>query len=237
LGCNSDSGTLVLPSPFAIENFCVLIAHKISTLYKYRSFTQREIVQSLMTVINRKVGNYLVFFPSYEYMTSIYTLFTEQYKGIATIMQSSGMSEKARDEFINQFQDSNNEHLVGFAVLGGVFAESIDLLGERLTGAIVVGVGLPGICLERELIKEYYDRKINAGFAFSYQYPGMIKVLQAAGRVIRSEFDRGMLLLIDTRYVRNEYMQLLPEDWSVRYVKDHIEIAEILGRFWHHGSQ
>lgn len=232
LGCDPESNTLSLPSPFDIDNLCVLIAHKISTFYKYRDFTRREIMQSLMTVINRRIGNYLVYFPSYEYMSSIYTLFTAQYKGIATLVQTSNMSEKARDDFIDQFQESNDGHLVGFAVLGGVFAESIDLLGERLTGAIIVGVGMPGLCLERELIKEYYDMKISAGFAFAYQYPGLIKVLQAAGRVIRSESDRGILLLIDTRYARQEYMQLLPEEWRVRFVKDHIEIAESLDRFW-----
>lgn len=233
-GCDPESSTISLPSPFDCNNLCVLIAHKISTFYKYRDYTRSEIAKAVSSVISQRAGNYLVFFPSYEYMTSVYNDFSKKQKHITTIVQTSGMSEKARDDFIARFQDPGTDHLIGFAVMGGIFAESIDLLGEQLTGAIVVGVGMPGICLERELIKDYYDTKIGAGFAFAYQFPGMIKVLQAAGRVIRSESDRGILILIDTRYARQEYLQLLPEEWHIRFIKDHIEIAESLDRFWRH---
>jgi DNA excision repair protein ERCC-2 len=167
-------------------------------------------------------------------MNAVYTDFRCQRGMVPTIMQTSSMPESEREEFIARFQAKSSDYLVGFAVMGGAFAESIDLLGEQLTGAVIVGVGMPGICLERELIKEYYDGKIGAGYAFAYQYPGMIKVLQAAGRVIRSENDRGILLLIDTRYARTEYFELLPEDWRIRYVAHYDAVADLAQRFWRH---
>jgi DNA excision repair protein ERCC-2 len=234
LGCDPEANTLIVPSPFNSEKLCVLIAHKISTFYKFRDYTKPEIVKAICSMIDQRVGNYLVFFPSYEYMNAVYTDFRCQRGMVPTIMQTSSMPESEREEFIARFQAKSSDYLVGFAVMGGAFAESIDLLGEQLTGAVIVGVGMPGICLERELIKEYYDGKIGAGYAFAYQYPGMIKVLQAAGRVIRSENDRGILLLIDTRYARTEYFELLPEDWRIRYVAHYDAVADLAQRFWRH---
>ncbi|MBN2619925.1 ATP-dependent DNA helicase [candidate division WOR-3 bacterium] len=234
LGCDPEASTLIVPSPFDSENLCVLIAHKISTFFKFREYTKPEIVKAICSMIDQRVGNYLVFFPSYEYMNAVHDNFRRQRGAIPTIMQTSSMSEMEREEFITRFKTNRNEYLVGFAVMGGAFAESIDLLGEQLTGAVIVGVGMPGICLERELIKEYYDGKIGAGYAFAYQYPGMIKVLQAAGRVIRSENDRGVLLFIDTRYARPEYLELLPKDWRIRYVAGYDAIADLVQRFWRH---
>jgi DNA excision repair protein ERCC-2 len=233
-GSEPDTSTLSLSSPFNSENLCVLIAHKISTLYKHRDFTRRDVARVVSASIDQHAGNYLIFFPSYEYLSVIHADFESRHKALTTLVQKTGMSERERDDFIDRFKRSEDGYLVGFAVMGGVFAESIDLLGEQLTGAVIIGVGMPGICLERELIKEYYDRKIGAGFAFAYQFPGIIKVLQAAGRVIRSEYDRGVLVLVDTRYARREYLDLLPDKWRIRFVRDHVEIIESLQRFWRH---
>jgi DNA excision repair protein ERCC-2 len=143
------------------------------------------------------------------------------------------MSEKERDRFLARFGERADGFLTGFAVMGGVFAESIDLVGERLTGAAVVGVGMPQISLERELIRAYYDNINGSGFAFAYQIPGMIRVLQAAGRVIRTEEDRGVVLLIDTRYSNPPYRMMLPEEWKPIHVENVEEVGAVLQDFWH----
>ena len=140
--------------------------------------------------------------------------------------------EYERDIFLTQFNEENGKQTIGFAVLGGVFAESIDLLGDRLTGVVIVGVGLPGLCLERELIRDYYDRLNESGFAFAYQFPGMVKVMQAGGRVIRSEQDRGSVLLIGTRFRKPPYRTLLPEDWKPVVIGNLAMIEEMLQDFW-----
>lgn len=141
------------------------------------------------------------------------------------------MPEKLRSDFLEHFRYDNDHTLVGFAVLGGIFAEGIDLVGTRLTGAVIIGVGLPGITWERELIRRYYDED-EQGFTFAYQYPGMIRVLQAAGRVIRSQFDRGALLLIDKRFEHFTYKKLLPQEWLLQRVGHHQQIQELITRFW-----
>ena len=143
------------------------------------------------------------------------------------------MAERQREEFLAVFNAENPDTLVGFAVMGGIFGEGIDLVGERLVGAIVVGVGLPQICLERELVRAYYDEQELAGFDFSYTYPGMNRVLQAAGRVIRSPEDRGVVLLVDRRFGWTNYRRLFPPHWqtlSVARSPEHISLKT--ERFW-----
>ena len=142
------------------------------------------------------------------------------------------MTESDRDEFLALFSHDNTRSLVGFAVLGGVFGEGIDLVGDRLTGAAIVGVGLPGICLERNIIRDYFADTHNAGFEFAYMYPGLNRVLQAAGRVIRSDTDRGMVLLIDTRFATQRYIRLFPREWRPERVHDADQLRQYLNRFW-----
>jgi DNA excision repair protein ERCC-2 len=142
------------------------------------------------------------------------------------------MSEQERDRFLDRFAEQAESYITGFAVMGGIFAESIDLVGERLTGAAVVGVGMPQISLERELIRSYYDNQNGSGFAFAYQIPGMIRVLQAAGRVIRTEEDRGVVLLIDTRYSNPPYRMMLPEEWRPIHVENVEKVGAVLQEFW-----
>jgi DNA excision repair protein ERCC-2 len=232
LGCDDTAATLTLASPFPNHNLCVLVAHRVSTLYKHRERTKIAVAKMIYSFIEAKKGNYLVFFPSYKYMKMIYDVFRIQRPDVTIQVQDSGMSEHEREQFLARFSASNESLLVGFAVMGGVFAESIDLIGDRLTGAVIVGVGLPGISLERELIRMYFDEVNDCGYAFAYQFPGMIRVLQAAGRVIRSETDRGAVLMLGTRFAGELYRSLLPEDWQTRDVEYGDEMRETLNEFW-----
>ena len=143
------------------------------------------------------------------------------------------MSERERDAFLAVFNESNPNTTLGFAVMGGIFGEGIDLVGERLVGAIIVGVGLPQICVERDLIKQYFNERGISGFEYAYTYPGMNRVLQAAGRVIRTDKDRGAILLVDRRFGQNRYRQLFPPSWrAVQSVRDPGHIAQELKDFW-----
>jgi Rad3-related DNA helicase len=143
------------------------------------------------------------------------------------------MAEVEREEFLATFATNPEHTLVGFALMGGIFGEGIDLIGDRLSGAVVVGVGLPQIGLEREIIRAYYEAKNQQGYEFSYMYPGFNKVLQAVGRVIRTEEDRGIVLLIDDRFSRYSYKKLFPEEWKkVRYVVDVESICKAIEDFW-----
>jgi len=232
LGCSEIARTLSLPSPFPYRNLRVLIAGKVSALYKYREFTKHEVARMISAMIDQRKGNYFIFFPSYEYMRMIHEIFQKRRPRVHIIMQEPGMSEPARDRFLARFSGRTDGFLTGFAVMGGVFAESIDLVGERLTGATIVGVGLPQISLERELIKNYFDNVDGSGFAFSYQIPGMIRVLQAAGRVIRSDEDRGVVLLIDTRYSNPPYRLMLPQEWRPLFVDNVDKVGTVLQDFW-----
>ncbi|UCD20303.1 MAG: PD-(D/E)XK nuclease family protein [candidate division WOR-3 bacterium] len=231
-GCSGSTRTLSVPSPFPRSNICVLIAGKISALYRYREFTKDEVAKMIGAMIGQKRGSYLIFFPSYEYMRIVHEIFQKRYARMKVIIQSPGMSETERDAFLAHFSGQTDGFLVGFVVMGGFFAESIDLVGERLTGAAVVGVGFPQISIERELIRAHFDKIDGSGYAFAYQVPGMIKVLQAAGRVIRSESDRGVVLLIDTRYSDSPYRQMLPKEWRPAFVANVERAATLLQEFW-----
>ncbi|UCC11808.1 MAG: ATP-dependent DNA helicase [candidate division WOR-3 bacterium] len=232
IGCDDTAATLTLPSPFPNHNLCTLVASRVSTLYKHRERTKIAVAQMIYSFVEAKKGNFLVFFPSYKYMKMIHDVIHIQRPDLTILVQDAGMSEHEREQFLARFCTSNDALLVGFAVMGGVFAESIDLIGDRLTGAVIVGVGLPGISLERELIRMYFDDVNNCGYAFAYQFPGMIRVLQAAGRVIRSETDRGAVLMIGTRFAGEPYRSLLPEDWQTRDVENGNVMREILNEFW-----
>jgi DNA excision repair protein ERCC-2 len=166
-------------------------------------------------------------------MEEVATLFADAHGDIETLVQKTGMSEREREAFLAVFDADNAHTTVGFAVMGGIFGEGIDLVGERLVGAIVVGVGLPQICLERDLIRHYFDQHELSGFEYAYTYPGMNRVLQAAGRVIRTEEDRGAILLVDRRFGQSRYRQLFPPSWNdVRPVHAPAHIAESLENFW-----
>ncbi len=232
LGCEPTAPHLILPSPFPGENLGLFIADRISTYYRQRDQTVDQITRVVSTLVGQKSGNYLLYFPSYVYMRKIFDAYTARNPRIEIIMQTPGMTEPEREAFLLRFSQDNPQTLVGFAVMGGIFGEGIDLVGDRLVGAVVVGVGLPGISLERELIKEYFTHTLNAGFEYAYLYPGINRVLQAAGRVIRTENDRGVVLLIDQRYAQYQYKTLLREEWDPIRVHDPRQLADGLQRFW-----
>ncbi|MCH5138966.1 ATP-dependent DNA helicase, partial [Clostridiaceae bacterium UIB06] len=233
LGGSESDYIIRLPSPFSVDKRKLLIADRISTKYKYRENSSLSIIEYIVAMISAKRGNYIVFFPSYSYMKKVYQEFCEQYPLINTMIQESNMEEEDREKYLSNFSKDNEETLVAFAVLGGIFSEGIDLKGDRLIGTIIVGVGLPQLCLERDIIRDYFKEKNNLGYEYAYMYPGMNKVLQAAGRVIRTEEDKGSILLIDERFNSSSYKSIFPKEWypnvSVRSVKD---IQNNLTEFW-----
>lgn len=218
LGGDEKSYRMSLASPFKDENLCIIIDDRISTKYRNRAYTYKSLIQSIEYCVRQKKGNYLAFFPSYEYMEVVYEMFKEQNVDIECICQSNSMNEEEREKFISRFTEDGEKTLLGFVVLGGIFGEGLDLPGERLIGAVIVGVGLPMICLERNILQDYFNKTKGSGFQYAYVYPGMNKVLQAAGRVIRTEEDKGSVMLIDERYSEKQYNSLLPDEWRNRKI-------------------
>ena len=233
LGGEKDDYNINLCSPFDNSKLCLLVDDEVSTKYKNRENSYDTIVEIIKTAVEMRKGNYLVYFPSYKYMNEVYFRFTEQYPDINSFIQENSMSEEERESFLNRFQPDNSEAMVCFGVLGGIFSEGIDLKGDRLIGAIIIGVGLPQISVEQDIIMDYFNRKNGMGYENAYMFPGMNKVLQAAGRVIRSENDRGMVLLIDERFSQRNYKNLFPKHWehNIR-VRSTDEIKTRLKNFW-----
>jgi len=233
LGGDPDSMVRRALSPFPRENLCLIVHDNINTRFRNREHTLHDIADAIAVTAGVKAGNYIVYFPSYAYMKSVYDVFREKYPEVKTVIQSANMKEQEREEFLDRFGAGNDETLVGFCVLGGIFSEGIDLQGERLIGVIVVGVGLPQISPVADMIREYYDRKNGMGYAYAYMYPGMNKVLQAAGRVIRSEDDRGVVVLIDDRFNTKVYRDLMPEHWrGCVQVRSNDQLRQIVSEFW-----
>mgnify|MGYP000983721234 CR=1 FL=1 len=233
LGGDEEDYIIRFSSPFLKDNLCLLIGDTVSTKYKDRDKTYLDIVKYIEEFISHKKGNYFVFFPSYRYMEQIYKCFLERNPNIKSVIQETFMTEDDREKFLNRFDSEKEDTMIAFAVLGGIFSEGIDLIGDKLIGAVIVGVGLPQICFERDIIREYFQAKNNLGYEYAYMYPGMNKVLQAAGRVIRSERDRGALLLIDERLGTVKYKRLYPEEWfHYKKIVDSETIGINLMKFW-----
>lgn len=230
-GLSKQTKRLLLPSPFPREHFLQMVTPNLSTRYTHRQLSESEVVGAIESYINHQKGNFILFFPSYEYMNRIATLFIKKNYTIDTVVQQPEMSQIERELFLSYFDTERETTLVAFAVMGGIFGEGVDLVGERLHGVAIIGVGLPGISSERELIKNYFDKK-KKGYDYSYTYPGLNKVLQAAGRVIRSSSDRGTLLLIDERFTSAKYRHLLPSYWSPVNVTNSADIARLLTDFY-----
>lgn len=214
-----DDYAICASSPFLRENLKLLVACDVSSKYTRRSISEYEkMAEYIYEMAAGKQGNYMVFFPSYRMLEDIYEIFRkkaeERQFEVSCILQSSNMTEQEREEFLEAFQENSAKTLIGFCVMGGIFSEGIDLTGERLIGAAIVGTGLPQVGCEREILKNYYDEKAQNGFAYAYRYPGMNKVLQAAGRVIRTKEDRGVVLLLDERFLQREYLELFPQEWQ-----------------------
>lgn len=233
LGGDMEDYNINLTSPFDNKKLCLLVEEKISTKYRNRENSYDKIADIVKAAIEKKQGNYMVYFPSYKYMNEVYTRFSERYPDIETSLQQSSMSEEEREEFLNRFVSNTEQSFVCFCVLGGIFSEGIDLKGDRLIGAIIVGVGLPQVSAEQNIIMDYFQQKNGMGYENAYMFPGMNKVLQAAGRVIRSENDTGMVLLIDERFSHNEYKCLFPKHWEHNMrVRSSQDLEQKLESFW-----
>ncbi|MBQ4271675.1 MAG: ATP-dependent DNA helicase, partial [Clostridiales bacterium] len=189
--------------------------------YKNRAITLEKLCDRIMKELINRRGNYMIFFPSFEYLNLVCDELEKRISLISDpikrklIRQKPGMDQNEKKEFLDMFSSPFDGCLIGAGVLGGHFGEGIDLVGDRLSGVIIVGVGIPKITPEREILKNYYDEKFGDGFAFAYRFPGWEKVLQAVGRVIRTEEDTGFALLIDDRFEKPEYISLYPENWKV----------------------
>ena len=207
----SEGKFLELKSPYNPNNLDIIINNKISTKYKNRENTIDDIIETIEIVTNTKKGNYIVFFPSYQYMNMVIELIDEP--NYEMIIQRNNLTDLEKNEIINKFKTTTNNK-VGFFVMGGVFSEGIDLQGDSLNGVIVVGVGLPMICDENNILKDYYESEYEKGFEYAYTYPGFNKVIQAVGRVIRSENDKGIAILMDERFSYSEYLKLMPPHWK-----------------------
>lgn len=227
----------IFNSPFPLENACLLVHDRISTKYAQRADTYAEVAAAVHSACAARAGNYLVYFPSYAYLEAVLEHLKERLPEEQLLVQGRGMTEDEREAFLARFAAGGAQTLVGLAVMGGIFGEGIDLVGERLIGVVVVGAGVPQIGLERDLIKTYFDQDGGHGFAYAYQYPGFNRVLQATGRVIRTETDRGVILLIDDRFTHERYRRLFPAHWrNFQVVQTTAEIEEKLARFWGHGA-
>ena len=215
LSVEKDDYAIYAETSFPDENRLLLQGNDVSTRYTMRGEVMyRRIARYIAEAAVGRKGNYMAFFPSYRMMEDIYDIFLEQADGIESVMQMQSMSETQREEFLEQFEYEREKSFVGFCVMGGVFSEGIDLTEDRLIGAVIVGTGLPQVCNDREIIKNYFDAEDGRGFEYAYLYPGMNKVLQSAGRVIRTEKDRGMILLLDERFSRRQYREIFPREWQ-----------------------
>ncbi len=233
LGGEEGDKLLMFESPFPRHNLQLLVADHIGTTYKQREHTYDQVAGAIAATTAQRPGNYLAFFPSYRYMEEVAECFVAAYPQVQILVQETGMSEPEREAFLAEFETERRETLVGFAVMGGIFGEGIDLVGERLVGAVIVGVGLPQICLERNLIRAYFDAHDIDGFNYSYTFPGMNRVLQAAGRVIRSAEDRGVVLLIDQRFGQSRYQRLFPPGWHPAHpARSPEQVGRAVEEFW-----
>ena len=201
-------------SPFDTAKRLLLVGTDVSSRYTRRGDREYEkIAEYIHCTATSHRGNYLVFFPSYQMLDAVYSR-CSPYEDILCVRQNSDMDERERENFLEQFEGEQDRSMAAFCVMGGIFSEGIDLTGTRLIGALVIGTGLPLVCREREILKEFFDRKGMDGFAYAYLYPGMNKVLQAAGRVIRTDEDRGVILLLDERFMNSSYKKLFPREWE-----------------------
>ena len=223
-------------SPFSQKNRLLLVARDVSSRYSRRGAREYERIAAYISqTVQGHLGNYLVFFPSYKMLQEVAAIYERQFDcpQVRCLVQRAGMREKEREEFLEQFsRQPSGEGLLGFCIMGGIFSEGIDLKHEALIGSMIVGTGLPQVCRERELLRRFYEERGMDGFAYAYQYPGMNKVQQAAGRVIRTQEDRGVILLLDERFAQASYQRLFPREWEERKECRLGEVAGYLGRFW-----
>lgn len=231
LGGRKDTPLLTLQSPFPKENLDLMVLPTVSIRYKNREQTYELVSDYIKTLVAGHVGNYFIYVPSYEYLEKLQPYLVDG--DYTLIVQEKDMTEQDRRQFLSCFVDKPETSTIGLAVVGGAFGEGIDLVSERLIGVVVVGIGLPQICFERDLIRKHFEEKLGKGYSYSYKNPGINKVMQAVGRVIRSETDRGVALLIDDRYLSQSYSRLFENNWNhYKVVTSLQDVKEEVANFW-----
>ncbi|WP_125706538.1 ATP-dependent DNA helicase [Lacticaseibacillus daqingensis] len=232
LGGAANSLAYRLRSPFPAENLLVTVTQDITPTYRMRTQTLPQIVASLLLMVTTRPGHYLVFLPSHAYMATVLAAFRAAAPEQPTCAQTSEMTAEDRAAFLARFT-ANAAPVLGFAVLGGIFAEGIDLGGTQLIGVAIISVGLPGLNPETDRLRAYFDAQAKDGFAYAYQLPGFNNVLQAGGRVIRGANDCGVILLMDARFAQPRYASLFPPHWAHATVSRGIDdLAAQLTDFW-----
>ncbi len=234
LSGNPEDFAVYANSPFDREKRLILVAKDVSSRYTRRNKAEfGKVAGYIMMLAQSHVGNYMVFFPSYRYMEVVEQILDERYDGsFRWQMQTKRMTEEEREEFLALFEEKREQSFVGLCVLGGIFSEGIDLKAERLEGTIIVGTGLPMVCSEQEILMQYFADQGENGYDYAYQYPGMNKILQAAGRVIRTAQDRGVILLLDDRFLRPEIQDLFPREWTEYGLVTRETVGGWLKHFW-----
>lgn len=249
LGGKEEDYEVYARSVFNPEKKGLYLGRDVTTKYSRRSDEEFfNIARYIHEIVKNRHGNYMVFFPSHAVLSRVYDCYLETFAGEDTecVVQEEFMDEAAREAFLNRFEEGTDDggqntdrvgpaedkHLIGFCVMGGIFGEGIDLKHDSLIGVIVVGTGIPQICHERELLKRFFDAQGENGFDYAYRFPGMNKVLQAAGRVIRTAEDVGIVALLDERFLQYTYQKLFPREWTGYEVVSADTVAKRISRFW-----
>ncbi len=233
LGGGKDASYVSIPSPYDGDRLLVMNAGYLSTKFEDREKSIKKYVSVIAATVSAKAGNYIVYFPSYRMLRDVADAFAKKYPSVSLIIQSPNMKNKEKEEFLDNFKDDSGKLRVGFCVLGGSFAEGIDLPGSRLIGTVIFGVGLPGLSNENNIIRDYYDVQNGEGYDYAYTFPGMNNVLQAVGRVIRQAEDKGVAVLVDERYLTEKYRELFPGHWTTLDSAENVqELAEKVRKFW-----
>ena len=233
LSTKTDNYAIYAHSIFDSEKRLLLFGNDVSTKYTRRNDAEfMKMAEYIYKTVKCRKGNYMVFFPSYKLMNQVHEIYLEMDSDSEIIVQTSGMSEEEREEFLEEFSIQRDNSLIAFCVMGGIFGEGIDLKNEQLIGVIVVGTGLPQISDEREILKNYYDKLNGNGFDYAFRYPGINKVLQAAGRVIRTVEDNGVIVLLDERFLQSDYGPLYPREWDDRIICGIGEVENYIKEFW-----
>lgn len=233
LSVEKEDYAIYAESSFPKENRLLLIGRDVSTRFTQRGERMyQRIAAYIASAATARKGNYLVFFPSYRFMEDVYEMFSEMRCDADVIRQSQSMGEEEREGFLEEFRTGRERSLIGFCVMGGIFSEGIDLAADRLIGAVIVGPGIPQVCNDREIIKGYFDKKEMQGFDYAYLFPGMNKVLQSAGRVIRTETDKGLILLLDDRFLQRKYQEMFPREWENWKICDMESVDGHMRKFW-----
>jgi Rad3-related DNA helicase len=251
LGGTETDYEVYAKSVFDVNKRELLIAEDVTSKYTRRSEQEfYSIAKYIFEIVTKRHGNYMVFCPSYQFLRQVYEVFEENFatEEMECVVQGEYMTEEEREKFLNKFEGNfqydlneniqmeiemeEDTYLIGFCVLGGIFSEGIDLKEDSLIGAIIVGTGLPQVCYEREILKGYFDVQGKNGFDYAYRFPGMNKVLQAAGRVIRTDSDIGIIALLDERFLQNTYTRLFPREWSEYNIVRENTVGKQVEKFW-----